>query len=806
MLAARVEGQYVRDVPYFNQRLNKISPAKSCQNSIAAMLLSYFGATSITPDAISKRWGISKAQTVYGWEIVFNAEAEERDLRYRDNGVDDGRLSSIHKILDNGTPVGVHGSFTNSGHLIILLGYDEQYYYVHDPYGDWNKGYDSSDLDDGRHARYPRNELEKAIQDFSTGNVRYHEFVIAPGHPSIVVENSTTDSIISGGIVNLTIEVRTQPTAIEKITADLTKINGSKINYLSYNGDGLYSLTTTIDLTNSIPGRKKISIDVSAKVKDIPHQFRVSHSIYILPPQDQYIFDDGWNQGWTSGVLNRTEIDTASTRKIYSGKTSLEVVSNFFNMQIVATDSINHVGYESLRFVFHPGDITTIDQNTFFVYVNNDIRTVINLLNTPARKKIIDFSKKTWQIIEIPLINFIWPEKPIKSLHFFGKLEGTFYIDELQLIPAKPNPLSIIWTEFPVHAFANTSKELDIGFRMETLASDNSIPQTNVDLSELGGHLNVPMNYSESDSTFRLRTKLNLPHINGQKNISFSIQQVVEDKTWNLNINRLLKILPQNDLKIFNDNLNRFWHVKNDIRSKVDLNSTNQVSDGKYSMGIEADNFTINFKTTEPVDTTGFKSLHFSFHYGTLIEKEQNAFNISINGDSKTSVSLFPTKDATGYLSSKSYGWESVNIPLDDFGSFEGPLESIRMLGNLQGIFYLDDIRLTCALPYNPSTAVTSNFGLEKESISISSNGSNPFNGKMSFDVSQTINGFIFSCIYNAAGQQIRVLKNSFMSIGVHRVEWDGRDYKGHLVASGVYFFHVRNKTRRINKKMLLLR
>ena len=40
MLAARVEGQYVRDVPYFNQRLNKISPAKSCQNSKASSELS----------------------------------------------------------------------------------------------------------------------------------------------------------------------------------------------------------------------------------------------------------------------------------------------------------------------------------------------------------------------------------------------------------------------------------------------------------------------------------------------------------------------------------------------------------------------------------------------------------------------------------------------------------------------------------------------------------------------------------------------------------------------------------------------
>jgi len=33
----------------------------SCQNSIAAMLLKYYGAAAITPDAISQRWGTSKA-------------------------------------------------------------------------------------------------------------------------------------------------------------------------------------------------------------------------------------------------------------------------------------------------------------------------------------------------------------------------------------------------------------------------------------------------------------------------------------------------------------------------------------------------------------------------------------------------------------------------------------------------------------------------------------------------------------------------------------------------------------------------
>ena len=123
-------------MPYFNQIRNQIEPSGSCQNSIAAMLLKYYGAAAVTPDAISQRWGTSKAQTVKGWELVSNTEAAERGLAFRDTGVDNGRLSAVHRILDQGRPVGIHGGFTDSGHLIVLLGYDDEYYYVHDPNGD----------------------------------------------------------------------------------------------------------------------------------------------------------------------------------------------------------------------------------------------------------------------------------------------------------------------------------------------------------------------------------------------------------------------------------------------------------------------------------------------------------------------------------------------------------------------------------------------------------------------------------------------------------------------------------------------
>ena len=48
--------------------------------------------------------------------------------------------------------------------------------------------------------------------------------------------------------------------------------------------------------------------------------------------------------------------------------------------------------------------------------------------------------------------------------------------------------------------------------------------------------------------------------------------------------------------------------------------------------------------------------------------------------------------------------------------------------------------------------------------------------------------------------------KDSFTPIGLHRIEWDGRDHQGRLVASGVYFLQARNKTGIVNKKLLLLR
>ncbi len=40
----------------------------------------------------------------------------------------------------------IHGYFTDFGHIVVLAGYDEHGFLVHDPYGEWYSwGYDPND-------------------------------------------------------------------------------------------------------------------------------------------------------------------------------------------------------------------------------------------------------------------------------------------------------------------------------------------------------------------------------------------------------------------------------------------------------------------------------------------------------------------------------------------------------------------------------------------------------------------------------------------------------------------------------------
>jgi hypothetical protein len=60
--------------------------------------------------------------------------------------------------------------------------------------------------------------------------------------------------------------------------------------------------------------------------------------------------------------------------------------------------------------------------------------------------------------------------------------------------------------------------------------------------------------------------------------------------------------------------------------------------------------------------------------------------------------------------------------------------------------------------------------------------------------------------VYDVRGKQVRVVANSTLPSGDHRIAWDGRDAGDNSVANGVYFCRVKAGTVEQTVKMLLIR
>lgn len=86
------------------------------------------------------------------------------------------------------------------------------------------------------------------------------------------------------------------------------------------------------------------------------------------------------------------------------------------------------------------------------------------------------------------------------------------------------------------------------------------------------------------------------------------------------------------------------------------------------------------------------------------------------------------------------------------------------------------------------------------------SNYPNPFNPTTTISYSLFSASKVELKIYNALGQEIRMLVNARQPTGTHRVEWDGRDDNGNLAASGLYFYQLRAGSFVETRKMILIR
>lgn len=82
----------------------------------------------------------------------------------------------------------------------------------------------------------------------------------------------------------------------------------------------------------------------------------------------------------------------------------------------------------------------------------------------------------------------------------------------------------------------------------------------------------------------------------------------------------------------------------------------------------------------------------------------------------------------------------------------------------------------------------------------------NPFNPNTMIEYYLPKDSEVSIDIFNVKGQKVNSLATGFREKGVHQINWNGRDSKGKLLGSGVYFATYSFQGNQITKKMLMLK
>jgi hypothetical protein len=166
--APTTKANFPLNVPYFYQRDSRTGNGeRMCQSSSIAMRIEQIDPSLIGDDdsylQIVKRFGDTVSQSAQHQALSY--------LNLKNEFRQDGTEELLCKLLDQGiaVPIGIlhKGNISNpsgGGHWIILTGYDQEYFYCHDPFGELdliNGGYPKAGPTDGKNQRYTRKNLMK---------------------------------------------------------------------------------------------------------------------------------------------------------------------------------------------------------------------------------------------------------------------------------------------------------------------------------------------------------------------------------------------------------------------------------------------------------------------------------------------------------------------------------------------------------------------------------------------------------------------------------------------------------------------
>jgi C1A family cysteine protease len=160
--------------------------------------------------------------------------------------------------------------------------------------------------------------------------------------------------------------------------------------------------------------------------------------------------------------------------------------------------------------------------------------------------------------------------------------------------------------------------------------------------------------------------------------------------------------------------------------------------------------------------------------------------------------------------------WDAPDAEVDGYRIYREE-ELLSEQGNL---FYTDMNLPTGSVSYTvkavyddfESTALTAIF--ENTSANndlvmqdrLQGNYPNPFNPTTEIRFNLAQSSQLRLNIYNAKGELVRKLHNSFLEAGEHSVMWDGLDSKNNVAPSGIYLYNIKTESSKLSGKMILMK
>jgi pimeloyl-ACP methyl ester carboxylesterase len=615
-----------------------------------------------------------------------------------------------------------------------------------------------------------------------------------------------TFSTVAGGPalpLDIAVDLRTPiENPAPALQLDLSILGETDLLVMAYEGNGRYRARPQIT-----PPRKAGTylLPVRRRIGAAEREFLCYMRLQVYPTEGRSLFADGPGREWEA--MQQVTLDPEATTEVLEGSKSLGVQASFgFAFGWVPPEPVPGFGYQMLHFAFHPGSVASGSAFNVNLKGESTVQTV-NLLGGDEGGVSVEVTQKAWQVVEIPL-DLI---EPILSIEFSGLMGGTFYLDDVRLVPRAP-PL----TAHPAQTFApairfvrgteefsavagHVPSSLPIEVILET--SPEAKPSLSLDGTAVG--LVTPLPLTDQGAG---RYTGWLPMDETLDNGGYVVPVTVETdlRGSELFVPIRLSIFPAHDRTIYADTVTA---ELDEIRQvTLDQQSTTQVFEGTTSLGVQAEVGSI-FGWVPAEATPGFGyRLHLAFHPG---DATGGSYIITIKGSSSTvlqRIELVGNVTAQSLdLKLENRSWQVVDVPLDLLFPNE-PIRIIEFSGLLQGTFYLDDILLVPESPPMNTAVVEARQGRQPTTFDLQQSFPNPFNGYTIIRFALPQSEIVALAVFNLAGQKVATLVDGTRAAGSHTVRWDGRDDYERQLASGVYLYRMQAGTQVATHKALLLR